>query len=157
MANEKFYIVAADALPEGFLCADAILRLCQNVASGLRVNETVVDRTLREYLPFMATENIMMDAVKRGADRQELHERIRVHSMAASRVVKEEGGENDLLERIAADPIFGVTMEELEEIMLPEKYVGRAPQQTEDFLNHEVANALQKYEDLKVEQAEINV
>ena len=105
----------------------------------------------------MATENIMMDAVKRGADRQELHERIRVHSMAASRVVKEEGGENDLLERIAADPIFGVTMEELEEIMLPEKYVGRAPQQTEDFLNHEVANALQKYEDLKVEQAEINV
>ena len=77
--------------------------------------------------------------------------------MAASRVVKEEGGENDLLERIAADPIFGVTMEELEEIMLPEKYVGRAPQQTEDFLNHEVANALQKYEDLKVEQAEINV
>jgi len=145
------------SVPEAFLSVDAILNLYMNVSDGLVVYPKVIEQRLKKELPFMATENIMMDAVKRGADRQELHERIRVHSMAASRVVKEEGGENDLLERIAADPIFGVTMEELEEIMLPEKYVGRAPQQTEDFLNHEVANALQKYEDLKVEQAEINV
>lgn len=145
------------SVPEAFLAVDAILNLYMNVSDGLVVYPKVIEQRLKKELPFMATENIMMDAVKRGADRQELHERIRVHSMAASRVVKEEGGENDLLERIAADPIFGVTMEELEEIMLPEKYVGRAPQQTEDFLNHEVANALQKYEDLKVEQAEINV
>ena len=145
------------SIPEGFLAIDGILDLYLNVVDGLVVYPKVIEKHLMAELPFMATENIMMDAVKRGADRQELHERIRVHSMAASRVVKEEGGENDLLERIAADPIFGVTMEELEEIMLPEKYVGRAPQQTEDFLNHEVANALQKYEDLKVEQAEINV
>ena len=145
------------SVPEAFLAVDAILNLYMNVSDGLVVYPKVIEQRLKKELPFMATENIMMDAVKRGADRQELHERIRVHSMAASRVVKEEGGENDLLERIASDPIFGVTMEELEEIMLPEKYVGRAPQQTEDFLNHEVANALQKYEDLKVEQAEINV
>ena len=145
------------SVPEGFLAIDGILDLCLNVVDGLVVYPKVIEKHLMAELPFMATENIMMDAVKAGGDRQELHERIRVHSMAASRVVKEEGGENDLLERIAADPIFGVTMEELEEIMLPEKYVGRAPQQTEDFLNHEVANALQKYEDLKVEQAEINV
>ena len=137
------------SIPEGFLAVDGILDLYLNVVDGLVVYPKVIEKHLMAELPFMATENIMMDAVKRGADRQELHERIRVHSMAASRVVKEEGGENDLLERIAADPIFGVTMEELEEIMLPEKYVGRAPQQTEDFLNHEVANALQKYEDLK--------
>ena len=145
------------SVPEAFLAVDAILNLYMNVSDGLVVYPKVIEQRLKKELPFMATENIMMDAVKRGADRQELHERIRVHSMAASRVVKEEGGENDLLERIAADPIFGVTMEELEEIMLPEKYVGRAPQQTEDFLNHEVASALQKYEDLKVEQAEIIV
>ena len=99
----------------------------------------------------------MMDAVKRGADRQELHERIRVHSMEASRVVKEEGGENDLLRRIAGDPAFGVTEEELEDILKPEKYTGRAAQQTEEFLNETVRAALLPYEGLKVEEAEINV
>lgn len=105
----------------------------------------------------MATENIMMDAVKRGADRQELHERVRVHSMAASKVVKEEGGENDLLERIAADPMFGVTLEELHQIIDPQKYTGRAPQQTEEFLSETVAQALEKYNSMEVEAAEINV
>lgn len=105
----------------------------------------------------MATENIMMDAVKRGADRQELHERIRVHSMAASKVVKEQGGENDLLDRIAADPIFGVTLEELHHIIDPKKYVGRAPQQTEEFLQETVAKVLEKYNAVEVETAEINV
>mgnify|MGYP003230319768 CR=1 FL=1 len=145
------------SVPEGFLAVDAILNLYRNVSDGLVVYPKVIEQRLKKELPFMATENIMMDAVKRGADRQELHERIRVHSMAASKVVKEEGGDNDLLERIAADPIFGVTMEELEEIMQPEKYVGRAPQQTEHFIGHEVADVLKKYGDLKVEQAEINV
>lgn len=145
------------SVPEGFLAVDAILNLYRNVSDGLVVYPKVIEQRLKKELPFMATENIMMDAVKRGADRQELHERIRVHSMAASKVVKEEGGDNDLLERIAADPIFGVTMEELEEIMQPEKYVGRASQQTEHFIGHEVADVLKKYGDLKVEQAEINV
>ena len=121
------------ALPEGFLCADAILRLCQNVASGLRVNETVVDRTLREYLPFMATENLMMEAVKRGGDRQQLHEVIRRHSMAATARMKE-GHPCDLLDRLAADPAFGLTRPELEALMDPQRYIGRCPQQVARFL-----------------------
>ena len=121
------------ALPEGFLCADAILRLCQNVASGLRVNETVVDRTLREYLSFMATENLMMEAVKRGGDRQQLHEVIRRHSMAATARMKE-GHPCDLLDRLAADPAFGLTRPELEALMDPRRYIGRCPQQVARFL-----------------------
>lgn len=145
------------SVPEAFLAVDAILNLYSNVSDGLVVYDKVIEQHLRKELPFMATENIMMDAVKRGADRQQLHERIRVHSMAASKVIKEEGGENDLLQRIAADPIFGVTLKELEGILQPEKYVGRAPQQTEDFLNETVANALKPYENVEVETAEINV
>ena len=145
------------SVPEAFLAVDAILNLYMNVSDGLVVYPKVIEQRLKKELPFMATENIMMDAVKRGADRQELHERIRVHSMAASRVVKEEGGENDLLERIAADPIFGVTMEELEEIMLPEKYVGRARVQTEEFLTETVAPVLERYKDVAEEAAEITV
>ena len=106
----------------------------------------------------MATENIMMDAVKkRGADRQQLHERIRVHSMAASKVIKEEGGGNDLLQRIAADEAFGVTLEELESILQPEKYTGRAKEQTADFLAEYVAPALEKYKDIESDRPEINV
>lgn len=105
----------------------------------------------------MATENIMMDAVKRGGDRQELHERIRVHSMAAGRVVKEEGGENDLLSRIAADPIFGVTLDELTELIRPEKYVGRAPKQTEEFLSEIVDPLLERYSAVAEDKPEINV
>ena len=96
------------SLPEGFLCADAVLRLCQNVTNGLHVNEKIVDRTIREYLPFLATENIMMEAVKRGGNRQELHEKIRQHSMAATARMKE-GEPCDLLDRLAADPAFGMT------------------------------------------------
>lgn len=145
------------SVPEAFLAVDAILNLYSNVSDGLVVYDKVIEQHLRKELPFMATENIMMDAVKRGADRQQLHERIRVHSMAASKVIKEEGGENDLLQRIAADPIFGVTLKELEGILQPEKYVGRAPQQTEDFLNETVLNALKPYENVEVETAEINV
>lgn len=145
------------SVAEAFLGVDAILNLYANVADGLVVYEKVIEQRLRKELPFMATENIMMDAVKRGADRQVLHERIRVHSMAASKVIKEEGGENDLLERIAADEAFGVTLEELVSIISPEKYVGRAPQQTEEFLNEIVKPVLSRYEDIATEQAEINV
>lgn len=145
------------SVAEAFLGVDAILNLYANVADGLVVYEKVIEQRLRKELPFMATENIMMDAVKRGADRQVLHERIRVHSMAASKVIKEEGGENDLLERIAADEAFGVTLEELVSIISPEKYVGRAPQQTEEFLNEVVKPVLSKYSDVATEQAEINV
>ena len=121
------------ALPEGFLCADAVLRLCQNVTAGLRVNEAVVERTLREYLPFLATEDIMMEAVKRGGDRQALHEIIRRHSMAATACMKE-GLPCDLLDRLADDPVFGLTRTELEQLMAPQRYIGRCPQQVRQFL-----------------------
>ena len=122
------------ALPEGFLCADAVLRLCQNVTNGLHVNEKIVDRTIREYLPFLATENIMMEAVKRGGDRQELHERIRQHSMAATARMKE-GKRCNLLDRLAADPAFGMTRAELDAVMDPALYTGRCAQQVERFLS----------------------
>ena len=122
------------ALPEGFLCADAVLRLCQNVTNGLHVNEKIVDRTIREYLPFLATENIMMEAVKRGGDRQELHERIRQHSMAATARMKE-GERCDLLDRLAADPAFGMTRAGLDAVMDPALYTGRCAQQVERFLS----------------------
>jgi adenylosuccinate lyase len=146
------------SVPEAFLAVDGILSLYANVADGLVVYPKVIEQRLRKELPFMATENIMMDAVKkRGADRQQLHERIRVHSMAASKVIKEEGGENDLLSRIAADDAFGVTLEELETILQPEKYTGRAKEQTEDFLNECVNPILEKYKDIESDKPEINV
>ena len=105
----------------------------------------------------MATENIMMDAVKRGGNRQQLHEASRQHSMAASRVVKEQGGENDLLSRIAADPLFGVSREELDKLVDPSLYVGRAPQQTDDFLHEVIDPILSDFSDLPQETAEIDV
>ena len=121
------------SLPEGFLCADAVLRLAQNVTDGLHVNEKIVERTVREYLPFMTTENLMMEAVKRGGDRQQLHEVIRRHSMAATARMKE-GHPCDLLDRLAADPAFGLTRPELEALMDPRRYIGRCPQQVARFL-----------------------
>lgn len=146
------------SIPEAFLAVDGILSLYANVADGLVVYPKVIEQRLRKELPFMATENIMMDAVKkRGADRQQLHEKIREHSMAASRVVKVEGGENDLLERIAADETFGVTLEELEKILKPENYTGRAKEQTEDFLNECIKPVLEKYADVESDKPEINV
>ena len=146
------------SVPEAFLAVDGILSLYANVADGLVVYPKVIEQRLRKELPFMATENIMMDAVKkRGADRQQLHEKIREHSMAASRVVKVEGGENDLLERIAADEAFGVTIEELEKILKPENYTGRAKEQTEDFLNECIKPVLEKYADVESDNPEINV
>lgn len=146
------------SIPEAFLAVDGILSLYANVADGLVVYPKVIEQRLRKELPFMATENIMMDAVKkRGADRQQLHEKIREHSMAASKVIKEEGGENDLLERIAADEAFGVTLEELEHLLKPENYTGRAKEQTEDFLNECIKPVLEKYADVESDKPEINV
>ena len=121
------------SMPEGFLCADAILRLCQNVTDGLHVNEKVVESTVREYLPFIATENLMMEAVKRGGDRQELHEIIRQCSMAATARMKE-GESCDLLARLAAEPAFGMTEAEMEAVLDPKLYIGRCPEQVEAFL-----------------------
>ena len=121
------------SIPEAFLAVDAILQIYLNVTDGLKVYPKVIERRLREELPFMATENIMMDAVKRGGNRQELHERIRVHSVAAGRVVKEEGGQNDLIDRIAADPAFGLTKEEILAHMDPKAYIGRCEAQVEEF------------------------
>ena len=121
------------SLPEGFLCADAILRLAQNVTDGLHVNEKIVEATVREYLPFIATENLMMEAVKRGGDRQQLHEIIRTCSMAATARMKE-GKPCDLLSRLAAEPAFGMTEAELEAVLEPSLYIGRCPHQVEAFL-----------------------
>jgi adenylosuccinate lyase len=121
------------SMPEGFLCADAVLRLSQNVTDGLQVNEKVVDRTVREYLPFIATENLMMEGVKRGGDRQELHERIRTCSMAATARMKE-GESCDLLARLAAEPAFGMTESEMESVLDPALYTGRCAEQVEAFL-----------------------
>ena len=138
------------AVAEAFLACDAILSLYLNVASGLVVYPKVIEKRLRAELPFMATENIMMDAVKRGGDRQELHEHIRQHSMEAGRVIKMEGGDNDLLDRIAADPAFDVTREELEKHLNPLDFVGCAPMQTEDFLRERVEPVLSQYDDAAV-------
>ena len=145
------------SIPEAFLAVDGILSLYENVSDGLVVYPKVIGQHLKKELPFLATETILMDAVKRGGDRQQLHERIRVHSMAASRIVKEEGGENDLLDRIAADPAFGVTREELDRLTSPERFVGRAPQQTEEFVREAVSPVLERYRGVGEQMPEISV
>ncbi len=136
------------SIPEAFLSVDGILELYLNIADGLVVYPKVINARLMSELPFMATENIMMDAVKRGGDRQELHERIREHSMAAGKRVKEEGLENDLLSRIANDPVFGVTPEELQRLMEPSNFVGRAPEQTEEFIQGTVMPILDENKEI---------
>ena len=145
------------SVAEAFLATDAILEIYINVTDGLVVYPKMIEKHLMAELPFMATENIMMEAVKRGGDRQELHEKIRVHSMAAGKIVKQDGGENDLLERIANDPAFGVTLEQLKAIMKPELYVGRAPQQTEEFVENYIKPITEKYKDLLGMNVEIKV
>mgnify|MGYP000789740378 CR=1 FL=1 len=145
------------SVPEGFLAIDGILDLCLNVVDGLVVYPKVIEKRLMSELPFMATENIMMDAVKKGGDRQELHEKIRQHSMAAGAVVKVEGGKNDLVDRIAADPAFMTTKEEILAILKPANFVGRAPEQTADFLNEVIKPILDKEKDLIGIDVEINV
>ena len=123
------------SVPEAFLATDAILNIYENVASGLVVHEKVIERHILEELPFMASENIMMDAVKRGGDRQQLHERIRVHSQEAGRNVKEFGLTNNLIDLLAADPMFKLSREELSAHLEPSRYIGRCPEQVDDFLN----------------------
>ena len=145
------------SVPEGFLAIDGILDLCLNVVDGLVVYPKVIEKRLMSELPFMATENIMMDAVKAGGDRQELHERIRELSMEAGRNVKEKGLDNNLLELIAADPAFGLNEEELKKTMDPAKYVGRAPLQVENFLKKVVDPVLEANKDVLGMTAEINV
>ena len=144
------------AVAEAFLAVDAILEIYINVTAGLVVYDRVVRRRVMEKLPFMATENIMMEAVKRGGNRQELHEALREHSHAAARKVKLEGGANDLIDRIVADPLFPLSREEIDAQMAPEKYVGRAPSQVTEFLREEVAPLLERYPDESI-HAELNV
>ena len=143
------------SVPEAFLATDAVLNLCANVSDGLVVYPKVIEQRLMKELPFMATENIMMDAVKKGGNRQELHEKIRVHSLEAAKMVKVEGKENDLVDRIANDPSFGITKEEILAVLKPELYVGCAPMQVDEFLKEVVAPALKGVE--IIETAEITV
>ena len=145
------------SIPEAFLAIDGILDLYMNVADGLVVYEKVIEKHIMAELPFMATENIMMDAVKRGGDRQELHEKIRTLSMEAGRNVKERGLDNNLLELIAAEPSFNITLEELKKQMEPSKYTGRSKEQVEDFLKEVIRPILEENRALLGLEAEINV
>ena len=145
------------SIPEGFLAIDGILDLCLNVVDGLVVYPKVIEKHMMAELPFMATENIMMDAVKAGGDRQELHERIRELSMEAGKTVKVEGKDNNLLELIAADPASNLSLEDLQRSMDPKKYIGRAKEQTERFVNTVVQPILDSHKELLGVKAEINV
>ena len=144
-------------VPEAFLAMDGVLNLYINVAGGLVVYPQMIHRRIMAELPFMATENIMMDGVKRGGNRQQLHEAIRQHSVAAAAQIKENGAENDLLARIAADNLFDTTPEALESLLAPENYVGRAPQQVEYFVINHVRPMLEKYGDLSAADGELRV
>ncbi len=145
------------SIPEAFLATDAILSLMHNVASGLVVYDNVIAKNLARELPFMATETILMRAVKSGGDRQDLHERIRVHAMEAARRVKADGLDNDLIDRIAADPAFGVTHSELSDLLQPTRFVGRAPEQVDAFLETEVAPLLARWDGELATQSDIRV
>jgi adenylosuccinate lyase len=133
------------SIPENFLAVDAILNIYINVVDGLVVYPKVIEKHILDELPFMATENILMEAVKKGGDRQELHERIRVHSMAAAEQVKVKGRKNDLIERIASDEAFGLDLEEIKAVLRPENYIGRAPEQVEEFITQYVKPLLSNY------------
>jgi len=145
------------SVPESFLAADAILNIYLNVAAGMVAYPKVIEQHILKELPFMATENIMMQAVKNGGDRQELHEKIRIHSMAAARVVKEEGKENDLIERIVKDESFNLNLDDINAVLKPENFIGRAKEQTEEFLRDYVSPVLDKYKDVLGEEAELSV
>ena len=145
------------SVAEGFLAVDAILNIYINVTNGIVVYPKVIESRIMRELPFMASENIMMDAVKKGGDRQDLHERIRVHSVAAGKVVKEEGGDNDLLERIAADSAFGMSLDELMAHLDPKNYVGRAPEQTREFIESRIDPVLAANADMLSDGNELNV
>ncbi len=146
------------SVPEAFLAVDAILNIYENVAGGLIVHEKVIEKHVMEELPFMASENIMMDAVKRGGDRQALHERIRVLAIEAGKVVKEEGKPNDLIDRIAADPMFGMDRSALMAHMEPSRYIGRCPEQVTDFLKNCIDPVLKAHpDDLSGEGVQLTV
>jgi adenylosuccinate lyase len=145
------------AMAEGFLAVDAILNIYLNVADGLVVYEKVIAQRVLKELPFMATENIMMSAVKKGGDRQELHEKIREHSIAAAKKVKEEGLENDLIERIAKDSAFSLSKEELLAILTPENFTGRSAEQTEEFIENTIKPLLAKNKDILGLKADLKV
>lgn len=142
-------------MPQAFLAIDAILIIMQNVVENIVVYPKVVEKNLRAELPFMATENILMAAVEAGGDRQELHERIRVHSVAAANVVKAEGGENDLLERLRNDPAFAKVDVDAE--LDPMKFVGRAPQQVEEFIAEIVEPIRARYPNVAIAESELRV
>ena len=139
------------------MAADSILGILLNVCDGLVVYPKVIRQRVMNELPFMATENIMMRAVKKGGNRQELHEKLRVHSQAAARVVKEEGGKNDLIDRICADPAFGITREEVEEILDPAAFTGRSSHQVEEFLRDVIRPVLDANRELLGEKVQLNV
>ena len=145
------------AVAEAFLATDAILNIMLNITNGLVVYPKVIRARVMKELPFMATENIMMDAVMKGGNRQELHEKIRQHSIAAGKVIKEEGGENDLVDRIAADPDFMTTKEEIEAKLIPENYTGRSASQVSAFLDRCIKPVLEKNKDVLGEKAELSV
>jgi adenylosuccinate lyase len=145
------------SLPEAFLAADAVLNLYLSIMEGPAVYPRVIERRLREELPFMATENILMACVRRGGDRQELHEVIRTHSQAAAAEVKEHGRPNDLLDRLAADPAIGMTRAEIDAELDLRRFVGRAPEQVEEFLAAEVDPVLQRYAEWTGRAADVRV
>ena len=145
------------AVSEAFLGVDGILNILMNVCGGLVVYPKVITARVMNELPFMATENILMDAVKRGGDRQQLHERLRVHSQAAARVVKEEGGKNDLIDRIAGDPAFGVTRQEIEKILDPVNFIGRSKEQVEEFLDGAIRPVLSENRKVLGQTQELSV
>ena len=139
------------SISEAFLSVDAILNIYMNVSADLVVNDQVIRRRVMEKLPFMATENVMMESVKRGGDRQALHEAIRVHSHAAAKKVKQEGGKCDLIERMAADPAIPMNLKEIEALLDPKAFVGRAPEQVTEFLHNTVKPILDRYPGLELE------
>lgn len=145
------------SVAEGFLAVDAILNIMLNVTNGLVVYDKVIRQRVMRELPFMATENIMMQVVKKGGDRQELHEKIRQHSMAAGKIIKEEGGENDLVDRIASDPMFMITKEEIEATLQPEHFTGRSAEQVDEFISDFIRPVLEKNKDILGEKAELSV
>jgi len=145
------------SIPDSFLTADILLSLLINVSSGLVVYPAVINRTIKAELPFMATENIIMRMVILGASRQDVHESIRVHSHAASDVVKKQGGENDLVERIRKDKFFERIWGELDDLLKPESFVGRAPEQTRKFVEKEVKEALAPWEKAMGETKEVQL
>ncbi len=145
------------SIPEAFLATDAILNIYINVADNLVVYPKVIEKHIMEELPFMATENIMMDAVKLGGDRQELHEKIRTHSMDAANVVKVEGGKNDLIERIVNDPAFGLTINDINKILAPKNFIGRAPGQVKEYIEQQVMPVIEQNKNVLIGHSELTV